>query len=371
MTDYTITASAPGKIHFLGEHTAVYGKPALLAAIDKRCYVELTPTQDANVSLTAKNFEKTVTLSFDEIIKITDRAQMQWEQYRETNDIAILKKIIEYDVNYPVIAIGETLKFFHISPKQGFQLHIDSQIPIGSGHGSSAAVAASVAGAVSSFLQKQESKDDGSSEAASGMTDLETLSKIAIRAEQKKHGNPSYGDVGAVINGGLIWFQKKSSDEIIIEPLDLTVPDLFSKNLLVIQSGIPEESTGEMVHNVAEYKKHNSRAFERVMDEQTQLTLELLEVMKRADEERFMRIIRAGETNLETIGVVSESAKQLIREIEKSGGAAKICGAGGKKNGSGIILAYHHEKDRVSSIAKARKLSYYAVQLGEAGFEIS
>ncbi len=36
-----ITVSVPGKIHLLGEHAVVYGKPALLAAIDKRLYVEI------------------------------------------------------------------------------------------------------------------------------------------------------------------------------------------------------------------------------------------------------------------------------------------------------------------------------------------
>lgn len=36
-----ITVSAPGKIHLLGEHTVVYGHPALLAAVDKRIYISV------------------------------------------------------------------------------------------------------------------------------------------------------------------------------------------------------------------------------------------------------------------------------------------------------------------------------------------
>ena len=202
-----IKASVPGKIHFLGEHTAVYGKPAILAAINKRCSVTLTPTETKLVRITAKNVDRTLTLSFEDIMKVTKQAQEKWETYRllndiiftvrdgagSLNDIELLKKIVSDDAVYPIIAIGETLQFFTMIPTQGFELHIDSEIPIGSGHGSSAAVAVSIAGAVSAFLGKN--------------VDKETISKIAIRIEQKKHGNPSYGDVGAVIHGGLILFQ--------------------------------------------------------------------------------------------------------------------------------------------------------------------
>ncbi len=41
-----IKVSAPGKIHLMGEHSVVYGKPALLAAINKRVFVELVPRKD-------------------------------------------------------------------------------------------------------------------------------------------------------------------------------------------------------------------------------------------------------------------------------------------------------------------------------------
>lgn len=351
-----IKASVPGKIHFLGEHTAVYGKPAILAAINKRCSVTLTTTETKLVRITAKNIDRTLTLSFEDIMKVTKQAQEKWETYRLLNDIELLKKIVSDDAVYPIIAIGETLQFFTMIPTQGFELHIDSEIPIGSGHGSSAAVAVSIAGAVSAFLGKN--------------VDKETISKIAIRIEQKKHGNPSYGDVGAVVNGGLIWFQKKTPEEIVIEPLKFSVPESISKNLLVIQSGVPEESTGEMVHSVSEFKKQNAHAFDRILEEQAQLTHDLLEVIKQADEHRLLDIIRAGEKNLETIGVVSEKTKKVIREIEQVGGAAKICGAGGRKNGSGIILSYHQNPNAVADIAKSQKLLYYPIVLGEKGLTV-
>ncbi len=38
-----ITISVPAKIHLLGEHTVVYGKPALLAAINLHVTITLSP----------------------------------------------------------------------------------------------------------------------------------------------------------------------------------------------------------------------------------------------------------------------------------------------------------------------------------------
>src|SRR6266852_4922112 len=48
----TFTVSAPGKLHLLGEHAVVYVKPAIIAAVDKRCYVDIAEKMDKKISIT-------------------------------------------------------------------------------------------------------------------------------------------------------------------------------------------------------------------------------------------------------------------------------------------------------------------------------
>lgn len=140
-----ITFSAPGKIHLLGEHSAVYGKPALLASIGLRVFVTISkgPPNDNP-----------------------------------------LKQIIE-----PIIR-----KQLKIKTIPSYNLTISSQIPKSCGLGSSAAVSASYIAALLSFLKIN--------------WDLNLVNNLTYQAEKVFHGNPSGGDNTTVVNGGLLWFEK-------------------------------------------------------------------------------------------------------------------------------------------------------------------
>ena len=147
-----IIVSAPGKIHFLGEHAVVYGKAALLAAIDKRISVAISATKEKKVD----------DLSLEE-----------------------LKKVIEQ-------AIKRKYKISKIPPHS---ISISSDIPIGYGLGSSAALSAALAFALLISLGVDADKT--------------TVFDIAYKGESLFHGNPSGGDLATVIEGGFLWYRKE------------------------------------------------------------------------------------------------------------------------------------------------------------------
>jgi mevalonate kinase len=309
-----IRVSAPGKLILLGEHAVVYGKPAIIAAVTQRCFVTLTPKAGKEIR------------------------------------------------NYPAFIISKTLEYFHkktpsgFIPHQygaGFTLSINSQIPVGGGMGSSAALAVSIAGAVSLFLREK--------------FDKEKINNIAYLSEQEKHGNPSGADNSACCYGGLMWFRKETPDLKIISQLPFSVHEKIAQNFLTIFTGTPKESTKEMVNMVGELDKKRPKFTKKIFDHQESLVRELLPALKKGDEEVVINCVLQGEKNLELLGVVSPFVKSLIRKIEEKGGSAKICGAGGKTKGTGILLAYHKNRKELETLLQSLKIDFSPVALGAEG----
>ncbi|KAF0218320.1 MAG: mevalonate kinase, partial [bacterium] len=228
-----------------------------------------------------------------------------------------LKKIIE-----PIIK-----KHLKIKTLPPYQITISSEAPIGSGLGSSAAISSSYIAALLTFLKVN--------------WDLNLINKLAYEAEKTFQGNPSGGDNATVVYGGLIWFRKESEDLKIIHPLPFTIPTKLAKNFIFIDTGRLKEITAEMVKKVKNLYLRKPKVVEKFLGNQERLVKELLPVMKDGDEKEFIRIIRQGERNLETIGVCSKEVTSIIRNIEQSGGAAKICGAGSDSGPTGVLLCYH------------------------------
>ncbi len=321
-----IKVSAPGKIHLLGEHTVVYGKPAILATVDLRVNVILSAAKDLS--------------------RMRDTSNELRDSQSMTSQNDNLKKIIE-----PIVK--RHLKINIIPP---YRLDISSQIPIGSGLGSSAAVSAAYIAALLSFLKVA--------------WDRSLINKLAYEAEKVFHGTPSGGDNSTVVFGGLIWFRKESPELKIIQPVPFTIPKKLAKNFVLINTGKPEETTKQMVEIVSASFKTQSAKFQKIFDHQEQLVKELLPAIQNNEENQLIAIIRAGEKNLESIGVVSPFVKAIIRKIEQAGGAAKICGAGGRTRATGILLAYHPKKAVIEKIAKLKNLPYFSTTLGVEGVKI-
>lgn len=357
MIDQKIRISAPGKIIILGEHAVVYGKPAIIAAVNKRCFVELTARSDKKIIIYVKNNRLEAITDVEQLKNKFIQAQKDWDIVNCTNDTKLLKLITKDLLDYPQLVIGECLNYLKtFNDISGFELSIDLEIPIGSGMGSSAALAVSIIGALLCLTNQK--------------FDKKIINEIAFLAEQKKHGFPSGGDNTACCYGGLIWFHKEATESNIFSQIPVTISPNILGNFLTIFTGIPIESTGELVSKVRNLYKRNKRSIDQVFNSQEKLTNELLTALENGEEEKIIAIIRNGEKNLERLGVVSSSVKLLIREIEEIGGAAKICGAGGIAKGSGMLLAYHQDIDVLQGLLGKYKYDFSKAILGAEGVRI-
>jgi mevalonate kinase len=309
-----IIISVPAKIHLLGEHSVVYGKPALLATINRRIFVTIASSKTRKI------------LGIKESV----------------NQVKELLEILEIEVR----------RRFKLKKIEPYSISIKSEIPVRSGLGSSATLSAGLTAAILSFLRKP--------------LDKKIIFDIAYAGEKYFHGNPSGGDLAAVIEGGFLWFRKEFEFLKTFSPLPFK-PHKNIKQFVLINSGIPEESTKKMVEKVAKLKAGFPQKVELLFNSQEVLTKQIAIALRDGDENSLIKCIKLGEKNLEELGVVGKKAQAIIRKIEKLGGAAKISGAGGFKNGSGMLLVYHKNFKSILKFLKKNSLELHAIRIGEEG----
>ncbi len=291
-----ITVSVPGKIHLMGEHAVVYGRPALLSAINRRL---------------------SVSIETSESFKVIASEPSGYVRYAAE----LVAK--EYKLSLPKIKIT-----------------IVSDIPAGYHLGSSAAVAVGTVGAMMYHIKK--------------VWNPAAINQLAYEVEKKQHGNPSGGDNTTVTMGGLIWYRKELEFLKSIWQLPFR-PPVRLNHFSLIDTGRPKENTGEMVAFVKSQK--NVQTF---LDANEVQTKRIAVALKEGDEKMLIDAIRKGERTLEGIGVVSKKVIPVIRAVEKSGGAAKILGGGGRAAGVGYILCYSHHPPKGS----------VSITLGEEGIRL-
>ncbi|MEK7634243.1 MAG: hypothetical protein AAB437_05365 [Patescibacteria group bacterium] len=286
-----ISYSAPAKVIISGEHAVVYGKPALVSAINK-------------------------TLKFS-----------LWEETTETNDKNILY-------------ISKTVKKYLKKEKidfvdKQFNFKIESEIPIGRGLGSSAALSVASSAAFLEFYTGRQ-------------FEKENINNIAFQIEKHFHQNPSGVDNSAACFGGLILYQKN----VNLKNLDFKIPKIIEEKLFLIDSGKPKETTGEMVNLVG------TKSVGKILDEIEITTRKIEESIVKEDINLFKESLVDNEYLLEQLEIVSEKTKKLLEDLSKFG-VGKVTGAGGRETNSGFIFFLTEDKEKLIKFLKNKKINYF------------
>lgn len=314
MKNNKVVVSVPGKIHLMGEHAVVYGKPALISAINYRLYSTITESSDG--------------------FQIISQAEKN--------------NLIER-------AVEVVVRRLQLSKKPKVKIEISSQIPIGWHAGSSAAVSVAVVSSLIYFLRK--------------IWDPNLFNELAYEVEKFQHGNPSGGDNTAVTFGGFIWYRKELEFLKSIFQLTFRTSSCLAPFLL-IDTGRPKEHTGEMVSLVSKFMKKYSEKGEKLLNENEKAVKDVVIALRQGNEKLLIKAIRSGQKTLEDLGVVSDKVIPFIKEVEKNSGAVKICGGGGKRGSVGFLLCYIRDREKIKSLSQKYHFTLRSVLLGEEGVRL-
>lgn len=322
--------SVPGKVILMGEHAAVYGRPALVAALGRRLWVEIEPG-DAGVFIDLADLGSRTSLSWQAVVRYTRRVRWQWHAFSDDPARVPFSEVRGRDrAHLSTVALGEVVEHLGIQGPP-LRLRIRSEIPVGAGFGSSAALAVGIVVATLRFLRARVRRGQ--------------LDRLALDVERRQHGTPSGVDSAAVLRGGVLW-ARRSGDRLTLARVAATGSLL--EHLRLFSTGQPRESTGEVVEEVA--RRIRERRLEPVLERMEQCSRELRRVLVgESPEHSAAEAIRECESCLEELGVVPPPVRELVRQIEAEGGAAKISGAGTLTgSGAGSLLVYHPEPERIA-----------------------
>jgi mevalonate kinase len=381
-------ASAPAKLILMGEHAAVYGRPALVAAVDLRLTVRASDDDGPGLRLSVPRLGVDESMSFEAVRATTERLRAAWARYMERPCPETYRALSPGGDDQPTdgprsgaalllaTAVGETSLDLEETEPAPVRLEVSSEIPVGAGLGSSAAAAVAT---VAAYLAHRGAvagpdrslplfPDDTHGVFSAG--DRERIRRLSLEVERRQHGNPSGIDNSTVLQGGLVRAQR-GDDGVEIAPVDAASPLL--ERLRIVSSGRPAETTGQVVAAVAELESRSPAAFERRWDLIGELTDRFQALLEAPDVRtaETLRLLRRAQASLEELGVVPEPVRSLARAVEARGGAVKISGAGALSgDGGGALILYHPEPAALDHLEALTRLRSFHAPLGAPGARI-
>ena len=307
----SVTTSAPGKIIVLGEHSVVYGKPAVALAIDKRFYCKLSKS--------------------DELLVNGYRVPLAQHPH--------LSSILESN-KVPAISI-----------------YAHTDVPTSSGLGSSAALSSAFSLGLRELYGFEKSE--------------KIIAKDAFDAEWFAQGSASPIDTSTTTCGGGVALncpeemgEKLWNISKMEKSWDVyKIPD--PKMTFVIGYTGIKAATGPLVAKVRRYKEKNSFAKD-IIDEIGLVTLLGMNAIRRKDKEDLGENMTKAHKLLSILGVSCNELNKLVDATLPYSYGSKLTGSGG----GGSMISLTDEPQKVAEAIDAHGGTSIIVRTDPEGVKI-
>ncbi|MEX2488584.1 MAG: hydroxymethylglutaryl-CoA reductase, degradative [Pseudomonadales bacterium] len=291
--EHHTVASSNGKIILLGEHSVVYGRPAIAVPIPLAVTAEvLESDKPTEIKVPAWDIDG----------KLEESNSIWWS------------------------ALQNVFKQLGIAD-QHLSIHVKPNIPAAMGLGGSAAIAVAIIRAVDKHLQLDLSD--------------ETINNYAFQCERAAHGTPSGIDNTIATYGRPIVFQ--SGENPRMDFLEIQRP-----LRLVIGISDHPSLTVDMVSGVRDRWRRDKRLYEHLFDNFMVTAESGIDAIQKGDLPRLGEMMNVNQSLLGAIQVSSSELDRMV-QIARDRGAlgAKLTGAGG--GGSIVALCDDESSDNVAT----------------------
>jgi len=300
-------ATAPAKTILLGEHFVVLGEQAVAMAISLNSEVNVERRGDSSIYIRSLSLNASGTFKNDEF-----KLERGGEEARRV--LEPLKTLAE--------AVCDRAKCLNT----GFNIEIDSKIPVAVGLGSSAATAVSTIAAVAESLEAKLRRDE--------------ICDLAFVPERRIHEKPSGIDQTISTYGGVIAY--KPSEGFASIPIRHELP-------IVVGNSGKARSTGDQVAKVRKLLEERRDFVTNLAKNAGELSAKGVDAIKGGDLQTLGKLMISNHEILRKVGVSTQSLDRLVQASLKAGAlGAKLTGAGG----GGCIIALT-EKDAQQAVSDA------------------
>ena len=228
--------------------------------------------------------------------------------------------------------------------KNGINILIESEIPIGAGLGSSSACCVAASASISNLFAKP---------------DLSEILDLAIDAERTIFPRTSGADCTVSALGGIIEYQKETDSKSIKTEHDFDFVVVNSQKM---------HNTDAVVSRVNKFKDDNADTFSDLCTEENKLITKAIDSLQTFDLETVGKCMSQNQIFLERIGVANDVLLDIVKSIEKETFGAKLTGAG--DGGCVIALTDKNNKDSVVE-NMSTKYETFPITIEKTGMQVN